>query len=214
MADVNANALPSSFTGRFRDGDAGVAIHLRGDAQRQPDRSTAINTPITLTASATGGYQVQYLFRAGYTDSAGWHWTNLKARYSTTASCSLDAHRSRVPIRWWCGRAWRGIPPIMIHMRCCTYQITAPPLTAVALAAIRPSPQAVNTPITLDRHRPPAAAGRCNTCSAPATPIARAGTGRSQYRLYHHRPCTWTPATAGSLYAGGLGAPGRAYRQL
>ena len=46
------------------------------------------NTPITLTATPTGGGgQVQYLFRVGYTDAAGWHWTNLTAGYTTTATC-------------------------------------------------------------------------------------------------------------------------------
>ena len=48
-----------------------------------------INTTVQLTATPTGGGgQVQYLFRAGYTDAAGWHWTDLTPGYTTTATCS------------------------------------------------------------------------------------------------------------------------------
>ena len=54
-----------------------------------PTSPQKVNTPITLTATPTGGGgQVQYLFRAGYTDAAGWHWSDINATYTTTASCT------------------------------------------------------------------------------------------------------------------------------
>ena len=54
-----------------------------------PASPQATNTVITLTASPTGGGgQVQYLFRVGYQDAQGWHWTNLNSSYTTTATCT------------------------------------------------------------------------------------------------------------------------------
>ena len=48
-----------------------------------------MNTSVKLTATPTGGGgQVQYLFRVGYTDAAGWHWSNLNTGYTTTATCN------------------------------------------------------------------------------------------------------------------------------
>ena len=41
-----------------------------------------VNTPVTLTAipsPASLNGLVQYMFRVGYVDGAGWHWTNLTA---------------------------------------------------------------------------------------------------------------------------------------
>ena len=73
-------------------------------------------TAIKLTAIPTGGgNQVQYLFRVGYTDAAGWHWTNLNAAYTTTASCRWTpaAAGSFTLVVW--GRLV-GIPPIMTGM--------------------------------------------------------------------------------------------------
>ena len=52
-----------------------------------PASPQSINTPITLTAIPTPASvsgQVQYMFRVGYVDGAGWHWTNLNANYTTT----------------------------------------------------------------------------------------------------------------------------------
>ena len=61
----------------------------RGGARSSPASPQKVNTPITLTATPTGGGgQVQYLFRAGYTDAAGWHWTNINSTYTTTATCT------------------------------------------------------------------------------------------------------------------------------
>ena len=32
--------------------------------------------------------QVQYLFRVGYSDAAGWHWSDINSTYTTTATCT------------------------------------------------------------------------------------------------------------------------------
>ena len=61
----------------------------RGGAERPPASPQPVNTAIKLTATPTGGGgQVQYLFRVGYSDAAGWHWTNINGTYTTTASCT------------------------------------------------------------------------------------------------------------------------------
>ena len=67
------------------------------------------------------------------------------------------------------------------------YQINVPPLTAVALAAKPASPQPVNTAITLTA-TPTGGGGRCNTFSAPATRMPRAGIGRTSTAAIPPRP--------------------------
>ena len=82
-----------------------------------PGSPQAVNTPITLTATPTGGSGlVQYLFRVGYEDAAGWHWTNLTASYSTTASCMWTPATTGA-YTLSCGRASSVIPPVMIGTR-------------------------------------------------------------------------------------------------
>ena len=54
-----------------------------------PASPQPVHTAIKLTATPSGGGgQVTYLFRVGYADTTGWHWTNLTTGYTTTASCS------------------------------------------------------------------------------------------------------------------------------
>ena len=61
-----------------------------------------VNTPITLIATPTDGGTVEYKFRAGYTDAAGWHWSDLTG-YTTTRRPP-----KRAPTRWSCGRGSRA----------------------------------------------------------------------------------------------------------
>ena len=104
---------------------------------------------ITLTATPTvNGGQVQYLFRAGYTDTAGWHWTNLTAGYITTASCTWTpavAHTYTLVV--WA----RAVGHAANYDAYCTmtYQVNLALLNAVALSAKPAAPQPFNTPITL-----------------------------------------------------------------
>ena len=54
-----------------------------------PASPQPVNAPVKLTATPTGGgEQVTYLFRVGYLDAVGWHWTNLTAGYSPTNTCA------------------------------------------------------------------------------------------------------------------------------
>ena len=107
-----------------------------------------LNTIIKLTATATdNGGQVEYQFRVGYADSAGWHWTNLTAGYTTTASCvwtptMADSYTLVV----WAREV--GHTANYDQFALDSYQVTIPPLTAVALAVTPAAPRPCNTPIT------------------------------------------------------------------
>ena len=143
----------------------------------KPVSPQPVNTAITLTASPTGGGgQVQYLFRAGYTDAAGWHWTNLNSTYTTTATCTWTptAVESYTLVVWA-----RLIGHTANYDQYATqgYQVTVPPISAVALSAKPASPQPVNTAITLTAS-PTGGGDQVNTSSAPATPMPPVGIGR------------------------------------
>ena len=164
----------------------------------QPASTQAINTPVTLTATPTGGGgQVQYLFRVGYLDSMGWHWTNLNANYTTTASCSwTPTSLGTYTLVVWA----RIIGHTASYDRYASinYQVTLQPLTAVTLAVKPASPQPVNTPVTL-------------------TASSTGGSGQVQYLFrvgyadsagWHWTnlnanyttiaSCTWSPTAAGA----------------
>ena len=108
-----------------------------------PASPQLVNTPITFTASATGGSNVQYQFWM-YNQAATPAWSQLQA-YSSTATCqwtptasgsnllsvtALDATGAAVNVMLW-------------------YTInSSATLTAVSVTAAPASPQLVNTPIT------------------------------------------------------------------
>ena len=82
-----------------------------------PASPQPVNTPITLTATPTGGGgQVQYQFRVGYTDSGGLALDESQHRLHHHRQLYLDPGHRRQLTRWWCGRAWSGIPTVMISM--------------------------------------------------------------------------------------------------
>lgn len=49
-----------------------------------PTSPQMINSNITLTATKTGGTNVEYKYRAGYQDATGWHWADLNSTYTTS----------------------------------------------------------------------------------------------------------------------------------
>ena len=107
------------------------------------------NTMIKLTAtpSGGGGQQIQYLFRVGYADAAGWHWTNLTAGYTTTATCSwTPTSTGTYTLVVWARIT--GHTANYDKYQSLIYQITTA-LTAVALSATPGTPQPVNTAIKL-----------------------------------------------------------------
>lgn len=104
------------------------------------------NTPITLTAAPTGGNRVEYQFKAGRQDAAGWHWTAIR-NYQAGASCA-----------WTPGSA--GLYTLVAYARevgsVKAYDVLGTticrilaPLSALKLATMPPAPQPFGTPITL-----------------------------------------------------------------
>ena len=156
------------------------------------------NTAITLTASPTGGGgQVQYLFRAGYTDAAGWHWSNLNAGYTSTASCNwTPAAAGSYTLVVWARIV--GHTANYDHYATLAYQITIPPFTAVALKANPASPQPANTAITLTAS--PTGGGEQVQYLFRAGYTDAAGWHWSNLNAGYTSTasCNWTPAAAGS----------------
>ena len=152
-----------------------------------PASPQAVNTPITFTAVATGGTNVQYQF--WLYNPAIPVWSQLQA-YSTQASYS-----------WTPGTAGNYLLSITAQDATGTavntmiwYTIkSTPTLSAVSVTASPAAPQAVNTPITFTA----AATGGTNVqyqfwLYNPATPAWSLLQGYSAQTT-----CTWTPAATG-----------------
>ena len=157
------------------------------------------NTAIKLSATPTGGGgQVQYLFRAGYSDAAGWHWTNINSTYTTTATCTWTpvAANTFTLVVW---ARLLGHTANYDQFASKGYQVIIPPLTSVALSTISASPQPENTAIKLS-----------------ATPTGGGGQVQYLFRVGYSdtagwhwtnlnssytttATCTWTPATVGTF---------------
>ena len=164
----------------------------------RPASPQLMGTAVTLTAAPTdNGGQVQYLFRAGYADAAGWHWTNINGSYTTTASCTWTPSLAETyTLVVWAREV--GHTANYDAYASQQYQINPPPFTAVALSMTPASPQPANTPITLT-----------------ATPTGGGNQVQYLFRVgytdaagWHWTAingsytttatCTWTPAIAGT----------------
>ncbi len=156
-----------------------------------PTTPQALNTPITLTAVATGGTNVQYQF-----------WVYSPAASSTW--CLLQAYSSQSTCRWTPSAAGSYFLAVTAKDGITGQEVTATAwyaitersaLTAVAVSPSLPSPQMVNTAITL-------------------TTVATGGTS-VQYMFWVYNPaaapawsqlqgysslakCTWQPSTPGN----------------
>ena len=106
-----------------------------------PASPRVTGTAITLTAIPTAnGGQVTYLFRAGYTDAAGWHWTNLNSAYTTTATCTwTPSTAGPFTLVVWARLA--GHTANYDQYATLPYQVNYAPLTAVALSATPAAPR-------------------------------------------------------------------------
>lgn len=60
----------------------------------QPAAPQKVGTLITLTATPTGGWHVEYKFKVGYQDTAGWHWTDLRD-YQAVNTCAWIPSEAR-----------------------------------------------------------------------------------------------------------------------
>ena len=156
-----------------------------------PALAATANTPITLTATATGGTNVQYQFWV-YQATRNPAWRQLQA-YSTSATC-----------RWTPATAGNYLLSITacdgaigtVMNTTCWYAVTAgPPLTAVSVATNPKAPQPANTPITLTA----TATGGTSVQYQFWVYNAAAIPAWSQLQGYSSSAnCTWTPATAGN----------------
>ncbi len=150
-----------------------------------------VNTPITLTAMATGGTNVQYQFWL-YTPNGTPAWSPLQA-YSSSASCTWNPNG---PGDYLLSvSAKDGVTGTEVNATL-WYSITGGvPLTAVVVTTSLSSPQPVNTPITLTA----TATGGTSVqyqfwlYNANTTPAWRQLQGYSA-----SASCTWTPSAAGN----------------
>lgn len=112
-----------------------------------PPSPSVVNMPVTLTATPTGGVNIEYKFRCGYQDIAGWHWSDLDV-YCATRTCAWSPAEPRTYTLVVYAREQGSAKAYDVYTTY-VYRISPQPLTAVALAAVPLAPQVVKTPITL-----------------------------------------------------------------
>jgi hypothetical protein len=102
--------------------------------------------PILLTAQATGGIHVEYLFRIGFKSGEGYLWSTLRG-YAPAPTCSWTPTEARI----WSVVVWaREVGHTTNYDAFKSVAVQAwPTLSAVSLLPAPRSPKAVHTPITL-----------------------------------------------------------------
>ena len=147
--------------------------------------------PIQLTATPDGGANVDYQFRAGYQDAAGWHWSVLQD-YAADSTCTWTPQEPRTyTLVVWAREAehtnaYDGYGTL-------PFRTSSIPISAVNLASDLPSPQPAYTPITL-------AATPTGGCKVEykfrAGCLDATGWHWSDLGAYSTSPtCQWTPTT-------------------
>ena len=164
-----------------------------------PASPQCINTPITLECHPYGRRgAVGYLFRVGYSDAAGWHWTNLQSTYTTTASCTWTP----TVVRSYTLVVWARILGHTANYDVYAsqgYQITPLPISQVTLIAAPASPQQARTAIVLSSATPQGGTG------GQVEYLFRAGYSDAagwhwqnlQSGYTTTASCTWTPTVVG-----------------
>lgn len=112
-----------------------------------PPSICPVNTPVTLTATPTGGNSVEYRFRAGYQDTTGWHWSDLSA-YTTTRTLSWTP----TSIRTYTLAVWArevGHTTNYDKAASATYRVTPVPITGVSIYAAPTTPQMAGSLVSL-----------------------------------------------------------------
>ncbi len=149
-----------------------------------------VNTPVTFTAVATGGYNLEYQFWI-YNPAANPKWSQLQA-YSNSATCVWTP--ATAGNYMLAATAWDENTGATVSQNI-GYDVINAPLTAVTFTTNPVLEQLVNTPVTI---------------SATAT-----GGANVQYQFWSYNPaatpawsplqafsgqatCVWTPQTAGS----------------
>ncbi len=148
------------------------------------------NTLITLTATATGGTDVQYSFWC-YNPAATPAWSQLQAS-STADTCAwtpVSPGNYLLSVTALDGASGATVSAS------CWFTVTGVPLTGLAVAATPNSPQPANTPITLVA----AATGGTNVQYQFWVYNPEATPEWSQLQAFSTTTmCPWTPAAAGN----------------
>jgi len=154
-----------------------------------PAAPQAMNTPITLTASATEGANIQYQYWV-YSADATPTWNQLQA-YSATAACIwLPSAAGNYLLSVTAKDGYTGT---MANVTAWYTINSGPPLTAVAVSATPASPPQVNTAITFSA----TATGGVNVQYQFWIYNASAAAW-SQLQVYSSSAtCAWAPAAAG-----------------
>ena len=154
-----------------------------------PISPQAVNTPITLTATATGGTDVSYQFWA-YA-AATQSWSQLPASSSSCNWTPATAGWYYIPVT-----AQDGVSGTVMS-NAAWYGVSG--LTGVTLSTAPTSPQAVNTGITLTLN----ATGGTQVLYGYWLYSATAGTWTQLQGFSSVNSLTWTPTTAGSYLISG-----------
>ena len=186
---VTGAAVNTTFWYTITGGSPLTAVNVT----TSPVSPQAPNTPITLTATATGGTDVQYQFWVynananpawsqlqGYSSQSTYTWTpTLAGSYFLSVTAQDGVTGAAVNTTFW-------------------YTISGgSPLTAVNVTVSPASPQAPNTPITLSA----TATGGTNVQYQFWVYNANANPAWSQLQGYSSQSTyTWTPTTAGNYF--------------
>lgn len=188
QGSMRAYDVMTTTTYRISNSLAGVKLTAT------PPAPQPLGTPITLTAIPTGGGQVEYLFRAGYQDVAGWHWSVIR-EYGATAVCPwtpTDPHLYTLVV--WAREAGSTKPYTVTDTL--AYRLNPPPITAITLAVTPTSPQVINTPVQLTAT---AAGGWQVEYLFRAGRQDATGWHWTEIRGFHTaNTCSWTPLSAGT----------------
>ena len=152
-----------------------------------PASPQLVNTPITLTAAAMGGKNIQYEFWV-YNPAATSAWSKLQA-YSSSAVCAWTP-----TIAGQCLLSVTAVDAGGTAVNTMCWDTVCAPLSAVSVTASPAAPQLMNTPVTLTA----AATGGVNVAYQfwVFNPVAT--TMWSQLRGYSTTAvCTWTPTAPG-----------------
>ena len=155
-----------------------------------PDTPLYVIMPITLTASATGGTNVQYQFWI-YNQAATPAWSQLQA-YSTQPTCVWSP---TVSGQYLLSVTAQDATGAMANITFWYTVFACSPLTTVYVTASPDSPQAPNTPITLTA----ASIGGVEVQYQFWLYNPAATTAWSQLQAYSPQAtCTWTPTASGT----------------
>jgi cell wall-associated protease len=148
-----------------------------------------VNTAVTLTATAVGGTDPEFQFAVDNVDDGGW---SLLQAYSTTATCPWTPTNTGPYVLQVTVRESGSTVAYTAYWQL-SFTVTAPPITAVSLAASPASTVATGTAVTLT--------ATPTGGTAPEYQFAVDnvnGSGWSLLQAYSTTAtCTWTPTSAG-----------------